>query len=44
MPVYITTKQQAYRTAAHIKLMATLLPDELGEHSYEEVEEAIKNT
>jgi hypothetical protein len=44
LPMVITSKQQAYRTAAYIKLMAATLPDEPGDHSYEEIEEAIKNT
>jgi len=43
-PVKIATKQQAYRTAAWIKLLAEVLPDEEVGSSYEEIETAISNT
>lgn len=44
LPVAITTRQQAYRTAAWIKLMGEMLPDEDPPSSYEDVETAIANT
>lgn len=44
LPVVIHTKQQAYRTAAWIKLMSEILPDEFPATSYEDVETAIANT
>ena len=37
------TKQQVYRFCAYALLMAFDLPDEEGEHSFEDVLEAIKN-
>lgn len=43
-PVIITTKQQAYRTIAWIKLLSVVLPDEELASTYEEVEEAIRST
>jgi hypothetical protein len=44
LPVAIRTRQQAYRTAAWIKLMAVMLDDEDPATSYEDVETAIANT
>jgi hypothetical protein len=38
------TKQQAYRFAAWLINMAELLPDETLDHSFDEVNEAIRNT
>lgn len=43
MPVVITTREQAYRTAAWIKLMAVVLPPGDGD-TFEAIEEAIRNT
>lgn len=43
MPIVITSREQAYRTAAWIKTMAVILPAEEG-HTYDEIEEAIQNT
>lgn len=42
--VVVTTKQQAYRTAAWIKLMGEVLPDEAEPSTFEEVEQAIMGT
>jgi len=44
LPVRITTRQQAYRTAAWIKLMGFTLPDEDEPSTFEEVEQAIMGT
>jgi hypothetical protein len=44
LPIVIGTKQQAYRTAAWLKAMAVVLPDEDEASTYDEVEEAIQNT
>lgn len=46
MPLVITSREQAYRTAAWIKTMAVMLPHEEGDDgpSFEEVEQAIRNT
>jgi hypothetical protein len=44
LPVVIKTRQQAYRTAAWIKLMGYGLPDEDVASAYEQVEQAIENT
>lgn len=44
LPMVIRTRQQAYRTAAWIKLMGEVLPDEEPASSYEDVERAIANT
>ncbi|SDU42341.1 hypothetical protein [Jiangella alkaliphila] len=44
LPVQVTTKQQAYRVAAYIKIMGDLLPDEPVASTYDEVERAISNT
>lgn len=41
-PIY-RTKQEAYRYAAYLLTMADTLPDEDGAHTYQEVEEAIRN-
>lgn len=38
------TKQAAYRLAAWLLVMAESLPDEPGNHSFDEVQEAIRNT
>lgn len=38
-----TTRQQAWRFAAWLKLMAETLPEETHNHTFEEIEEAIKN-
>lgn len=37
------TKQEAYRYAAYLISMAEVLPDEDGEHTFEEVLSAIQN-
>lgn len=39
-----TTKQQAYRFAAWLVFMAESLPDEMLDHSFLEIADAIKNT
>jgi hypothetical protein len=44
LPIVIRTREQAYRTAAWIKLMGVILPHEDEESTFEEVEEAIRNT
>ena len=44
LPMVITSREQAYRTAAWIKAMAIVLPPGEDEHSFEEIEEAIRNT
>ena len=36
-----TTRQQAWRFAAWLKLMAETLPDEVADHSFSEIEDAI---
>lgn len=41
-PVF-RTKQQLYRFVAYAMAMAFVLPDEDGQHTYEEVEHAIRN-
>jgi hypothetical protein len=44
-PVVITTRQQAYRTAAWIKLMGSVLPNDGPDTSeYDEIEQAIANS
>ena len=40
----ITTKQQAYRVAVYVELMAEGLPDEDPASTLDEVREAIRNT
>jgi hypothetical protein len=44
LPVNITTKQQAYRTAAWIKTLAIMLPDEDPATEFDDVQQAIRNT
>lgn len=44
VPMVITTRQQAYRTAAWLEVMAMVLPPEPGDHSYDAVRTAIANT
>ncbi len=44
LPVAITTREQAYRTAAWIETMGITLPHEEDEATYEEIREAIRNT
>ncbi|CRK59053.1 hypothetical protein [Alloactinosynnema sp. L-07] len=44
LPVRITTKQQAYRTAAWLTFMALILPDEPVPSTYDEIHNAIGNT
>lgn len=47
LPVVITSREQAYRTAAWIKLMGSTLPSENPYEptvTFEDVEEAIMNT
>lgn len=44
LPVRIRTRQQAYRTAAWLKLMGEVLPDEDPASDYADVETAIANT
>lgn len=44
LPVQITSKQQAFRTAAWLKTLAVILPDEDDASTYDEVESAIENT
>lgn len=44
LPIQIRTRQQAYRTAAWIKAMADVLPDEVIASSYVDIEMAINNT
>lgn len=45
LPMRITTREQAYRTAAWIELMASTLPSEGdGVLSYEDVREAVMNS
>lgn len=46
IPMIITSREQAYRTAAWIKLMGEMLPheDEDEHPTFEQVEEAIRNT
>jgi hypothetical protein len=45
-PIIFRTKQAVFRFCAWVQLQAEMqnLPDEPGEHTYEEVLEAIKNT
>lgn len=43
-PIRISTRQQAYRTAAWIQLMGDTLPDDGSEASYDDVLLAIANT
>lgn len=38
------TRQQAWRFAARLKLMAEALPEEPMDHTFEEIENAIKNS
>lgn len=38
------TKQSAYRYAAWLIGMAEVLPDEPGEHTFEQILEAVRNT
>lgn len=42
--VTFRTKQQVYRFCAWALAMSEVLPDEDGEHTFEEVQEAIKNS
>lgn len=42
-PVF-KTKQQAYRFAAWLITVAMILPDEPGEHSFDDVLQAIRST
>lgn len=44
IPIAIHTRQQAYRTAAWIKLMGEALPDENPASSYIKIENAIRNS
>lgn len=44
LPVVICTRQQAYRSAAWIKLMGEVLPDEDPASGWDEVHDAIANT
>ncbi len=44
LSVKITTREQAYRTAAWIETMGIILPHEEEEATYEEIREAIRNT
>lgn len=44
LPLRISTRQQAYRTAAWIKLMGEVLPDEDPASGWDEVHDAIANT
>lgn len=41
--IIFRTKQQAYRFCAHAIVMAQVLPDEDGEHAFEEVLDAVEN-
>ncbi len=43
-PVVITTREQAYRTAAWIEAMGVILPHEDETATYEEIREAVRNT
>lgn len=43
LPVVITSKEQAYRTAAWIELMGSMLPAET-DLTYEQVRQAIRET
>lgn len=40
-PFIVRTKQEAYRVMAHLNHLAQDLPDEDGEHSFEEVMKAV---
>lgn len=42
-PLLFRTKQSVYRLCAHLLTLAETLPDEPGEHTYDEVEEAIQS-
>lgn len=44
LPVRITTRQQAYRTAAWLEAMGEMLPDDGTGDTYDTVREAIRNT
>lgn len=44
LPFAVRTRQQAYRTAAWLKLLGEVLPDEDPPSEYGEVETAIRNT
>lgn len=44
LPIAITSREQAYRTAAWIKALGAILPHEEQENTYEEIERAIFNT
>ncbi len=44
LPMMITTRQQAYRTAAWIEAMSYTLPQEEEESTMEEVRMAVRNT
>lgn len=48
LPVMISTREQAYRTAAWLKTLGEILPSEAGDDSdgpsFEDVEQAIRNT
>jgi len=43
-PLMMRTKQSVYRLCVYLNTMAEMLPDEPGEHTYEEVEAAIQNS
>jgi hypothetical protein len=44
VPVTITSRQQAFRTAAWLKAMAFSIPDDGSNATYEEIEQAINNS
>lgn len=44
MPILITSRQQAFRTAAWIALMGEMLPNEEVASTFDEVSTAIRNT
>jgi hypothetical protein len=44
LPVIISTKQQAYRTAIWLMFFADFLLDEGTKHTYEQIEKAIANS
>lgn len=44
LPVDISTKQQGYRTIAWIETLLRFMPDEPGNHTMEQVREAVSNT
>lgn len=43
-PIQITSRQQAYRTAAWLKVLALTIPDDGTGDTYETIEEAINNS